>query len=178
LPHEPVGVQPHTFEAPQVIPAAHVPHGSIPPQPSGMAPQFLWSAAQVVGVQPQTRGVPPPPQVSGAVQLPQGMRPPQPSSTVPQLLVPHEPVGTQPQTLAALQVMPAAHVPQSSIPPQPSETCPQFLPSAEQVYGAQPPPSGESGAPSPDSEIALPSGVVSLGPTPVASSLPPSGAGT
>jgi hypothetical protein len=33
-----------------------------------MLPQFLFCAAQVVGVQPQTPGVPPPPHVCGALQ--------------------------------------------------------------------------------------------------------------
>jgi hypothetical protein len=34
-----------------------------------MSPQFLPCAAHVVGVQPQTPGVPPPPQVWGSVQV-------------------------------------------------------------------------------------------------------------
>jgi hypothetical protein len=41
-----------------------VPHWSVFPQPSLIAPQFLPWAEQVVGVQavpPQTLGVPPPP---------------------------------------------------------------------------------------------------------------------
>src|SRR5207249_2540310 len=37
-------------------------------QVSGQVPQVLFSARQVVGVQPQTPGIPPPPQVSGAMQ--------------------------------------------------------------------------------------------------------------
>jgi hypothetical protein len=46
----------------------HVPHVSVPPQPSGADPQ-CWPAGQVVaGVQPQTPGVPPPPHVCGATQ--------------------------------------------------------------------------------------------------------------
>jgi hypothetical protein len=41
---------------------------SIPPQPSGIVPHVAFCAAQVVGVQPQTIGVPPPPHVCGGVQ--------------------------------------------------------------------------------------------------------------
>jgi hypothetical protein len=76
-----VGVHPHTFATPppaQLCGAAHVPHASVPPQPSAIAPQFLPCAAQVVGVQPQTFAAPLPPQVLGAVhsafvqQLPGG----------------------------------------------------------------------------------------------------------
>jgi hypothetical protein len=49
-----------------------MPHdGMVPPQPSLIEPQFAFWAAQVVLVQPQALGVPPPPQVSGAVQPPQ-----------------------------------------------------------------------------------------------------------
>jgi hypothetical protein len=63
------GVGPQTFgvpPAPQVSPVPHVPQESTELQPSLMVPQFLPSAAQVVGVQgpvPQTFGVPAPPQV-------------------------------------------------------------------------------------------------------------------
>ena len=41
----------------------------LPPQPSGIEPQFLPWAAHEVGVQPQRLGVPPPPQVCGADYL-------------------------------------------------------------------------------------------------------------
>jgi hypothetical protein len=51
-----------------------------------MVPQFLPSAAQVVGVQPQTLGVPPPPQLWFPEQVPQLIEPPQPSEMVPQFL--------------------------------------------------------------------------------------------
>jgi hypothetical protein len=50
--------------------ALQLPHPSVLPQPSGIDPQVLPWAAQVVGVQPHKPGVPPPPQVSGGVQLP------------------------------------------------------------------------------------------------------------
>ena len=48
--------------------ASHVPQVSVPPQLFGIDPQVAPSAAQVVGVQPQTPGVPPPPQVSSPAQ--------------------------------------------------------------------------------------------------------------
>ena len=49
-----VGVQPQTLGAPpppQVWDPAQAPHSSVPPQPSGMAPQSFPWAAQVVGAQ-------------------------------------------------------------------------------------------------------------------------------
>jgi hypothetical protein len=48
---------------PQVRPGMHVPQLSIPPQLSENVPQVAPRAGQVVGVQPQTLGMPPPPQV-------------------------------------------------------------------------------------------------------------------
>lgn len=54
----------------------------MPPQPSGGVPQVMPSAAQVVFVQPQTFGVPPPPHVSVPEHEPQSMVPPQPSEIV------------------------------------------------------------------------------------------------
>jgi hypothetical protein len=51
-----------------------------------MDPQFLFSALQVVLVQPHTFWVPPPPQLSGAAQAPQLRLPPQPSEMDPQFL--------------------------------------------------------------------------------------------
>ena len=56
-----------------------MPQLRVPPQPSATEPQFLPSAAQLVGVQPQTLAVPPPPQVWGEVHVPQLRVPPQPS---------------------------------------------------------------------------------------------------
>jgi hypothetical protein len=43
---------------------------SVPAQPSGIDPHERPSSSQLVAVQPQTSGVPPPPQVSGAAQSP------------------------------------------------------------------------------------------------------------
>jgi hypothetical protein len=63
-----------------------VPQDSEPPQPLETLPQFLPSAAQVVGVHPHTFAVPLPPQVCGVVQVPQFKLPPQPSGTLPQFL--------------------------------------------------------------------------------------------
>src|SRR5262249_35382375 len=54
---------------PHVCGAVQTPQVSVPPQPSGIVPQFFPWAAQVVGVQtPQTFATPPPPHVCGAVQ--------------------------------------------------------------------------------------------------------------
>jgi hypothetical protein len=63
VPHDPVGVQPHTPEVPHVVPAAHVPHDNVPPHPSGQLPHVLPSVVQLVGVHPHTFGTPPPPHV-------------------------------------------------------------------------------------------------------------------
>jgi len=52
----------------QTWPVLQVPQFSVPPHLSEMVPQLTPWAAQVVGVQPQTPGVPPPPQVCGAAQ--------------------------------------------------------------------------------------------------------------
>ena len=49
-----VGVQPHTFGVPlppQLLGAMQLPQSRAPPQPSGMKPQSLPCAEQVVGVQ-------------------------------------------------------------------------------------------------------------------------------
>ena len=78
---------PGVLVPPQTCGEVQLPHASQLPQPSGIAPQFLPCAAQVVGVHgPQTFGIPPPPQLCGAVQLPQVNVCPQPSEIVPQFL--------------------------------------------------------------------------------------------
>jgi hypothetical protein len=51
-------------------------------------PQFLPSAAHVVGLQPHTPGVPLPPHVWNPLHVPHEIVPPQPSSCVPQLWPP------------------------------------------------------------------------------------------
>jgi hypothetical protein len=108
----------------------------------GIEPQFLPWAAHVVGVQPQTLGVPAPPQVFVPVQEPQGRVPPQPLEIEPQFLPwAAQVVGVQPQTLAAPappQVLGPVQAPHSSVPPQPLGIEPQFLPWAAQVVGVQP----------------------------------------
>ena len=74
---------------PQLSVPLQLPHWSVLPQPSLIAPQFLPWAAQVVGVQvpaPQTLGVPPPPQVWPEPQLPHDSVAPQPSLMLPQFL--------------------------------------------------------------------------------------------
>src|SRR5262249_29787828 len=99
---------------------------SVPPQPSGIVPQFLPCAAQVVGVQaPQTLAL----QTWGAVQTPQVSVPPQPSGIVPQFLacathvvgthagggtlasVPRQRVWLAPQVSRRSTVLPAAAAP-------------------------------------------------------------------
>src|SRR5262250_261888 len=98
-------MMPQTFATPpppQVCGAVQAPQVSVPPQPSGIVPQFFPCAAQVVGVQvPQTFAVPPPPQVSGAVQAPQVSVPPQPPGIVTQFFpCAAQVVGVQTGTLA------------------------------------------------------------------------------
>jgi hypothetical protein len=66
-------VQPQTFGTlgsppPHVSGATHAPQSIVLPHPSGIVPQFLPWATQVVGVQPQAPFVPPPPHVSWPVQ--------------------------------------------------------------------------------------------------------------
>ena len=68
----------------------------------------MWSALQLVAVQPHTPGVPPPPHDCGAVHEPQSIFPPQPSSAEPQLLLPHA-------TVFVLAVHP--HAPTVPAPP-------------------------------------------------------------
>jgi hypothetical protein len=116
-----VGVQPQTLAAPapaHVSGAVQEPHESMPPQPSGIDPQFFPWAAQVVGVQPQTFAVPAPPHVAGAVHEPHETTDPQPSLIEPQLVpspahvfgthgaLPHTFGPPPPQT-------PASHAPQA-----------------------------------------------------------------
>jgi hypothetical protein len=89
-----VGVHPHTFAVPapsHEFGAVHEPQSSVPPQPSGMLPQFLPCATHVVGVHPHLLAVPPPPHVWGAVHPGQSSVPPHPSDFFPQSLVPHVP---------------------------------------------------------------------------------------
>jgi len=77
----------------------------VPPQPLGIDPQLASCAAQVVGVQPQTFGLPPPPQVLGAMQVPQlSVSPQSPSGIVPQFAP------------AAVQVVGVQHVPNKARP--------------------------------------------------------------
>ena len=129
-------VQPHTFGVPppaQVFGAEQVPQLSDPPQPSGIVPQFLPWAVQVVGVQPQTLDTPPPPQVCGLEHVPQLSDPVQPSDMLPQFLpCAAQVVGVQgagPHTFGVVppQILGDVHEPQFREPPQPSGIVPQFL---------------------------------------------------
>ena len=79
----------HDWLVKQIWPLGQVPQSSVPLQPSEMLPHVLPWAAQLVGVQPQTLGVPglPPPQLFGAAQAPQFRSgPPQPFGMLPQFL--------------------------------------------------------------------------------------------
>lgn len=106
-----------------------------------MVPHPAPASAQVLGVHPQTLGVPPPPQVSGTLQVPQLSWCPHPSSTVPQV------APRSAQVLAAHPQMfglpPPPQVcglwqdPQSSNVPHPSEVLPQVAASSSQVRGWQ-----------------------------------------
>src|SRR5262249_28411274 len=140
-------VMPQTFATPpppQVCGAVQTPQVSVPPQPSGIVPQFVPCAAPASRVQvPQTFAAPPPPQVSGAVQRPQVSVPPQPSGIVPQFFpCAAQVVGVQvPQTFAVPpppQVSGAVQTPQVSVPPQPSAVVPQLCPCAAHVVGVEP----------------------------------------
>jgi hypothetical protein len=78
----------------QVVPAQHPAHPvqvSVSPHPSDSVPHVWFCAAQVVGVQPQTPGVPPPPQVSGVVQVQVPPHPLLTSQTSPAQLGTHGP---------------------------------------------------------------------------------------
>ena len=92
----------HTLATQTLLP----PQASLPQrmtllQPSGMRPQSLPSAAQVVGVQPHELASVPPPQLLGQSHEPQSSMPPQPSEAGPQLLPSAaQVVGVQPHTLA------------------------------------------------------------------------------
>jgi len=132
-----------------------LPHWSVAPQPSLIAPQFLPWALHVVGVHagaPHTLGVPPPPQVWPEPQVPHCRTELQPSLIVPQFFPwAAQVVGEQlptPQTFAVPpppQLWPEPQVPQLTLPPQPSGMLPQFWPGPHAVRGVQlPPPSGVS----------------------------------
>jgi hypothetical protein len=78
-----MGVQPQTLARPpppHVWGELHEPQFKLPPHPSGMVPQFLPWAAQVVGWQMQTLL----PHIRPAPQAPQSSVLPQPSERVPQ----------------------------------------------------------------------------------------------
>jgi hypothetical protein len=113
--------------------AAHVPQSIMPPQPSGIVPQFLFSAEHLTGVHPHSAGVPPPPQVCGKVHPGQVMWPPQPSDTVS----PHWP-GVQSAGVNGTHALHGAGAPPSagphwSMPPHPSGIDPQVTPIWTQV---------------------------------------------
>jgi hypothetical protein len=97
--------EPHTFGSPappqvspggQVAPPSFGPHGTRPPQPSAMLPQFIGMPPLVTqtvlafagthaATPPHSLAVPPPPQLWGATHVTHGagMSPPQPSACCP-----------------------------------------------------------------------------------------------
>jgi len=90
-----VHVAPHTLGVPpppHVCGALHVPQLSVPPQPSGIDPQFLPCAAHVVGVHGRVQVLFV--QTWPLGQEPQLRVPPQPLPIEPQLPVMHT-AGTQ-----------------------------------------------------------------------------------
>src|SRR5260221_14691121 len=105
----------------------------MPPQPSGIVPQFLPCIVQVVGMHPHLVGMPPPPQDFGSVQVfVQVKTLPHPSEIEPhsapseahvfgtQGVAPHRFGPAPPHTSAPVQAL------QSSMPPQPSGIVPQL----------------------------------------------------
>jgi hypothetical protein len=96
------------------------------PQPMSMVPQFLPSAAQVVGMHtPHTFAVPPPPHVStGTI------------TTLPSAAASSS-VAASPVAAPASEVV--EQVPQFCIMPQPMSKVPQFFPCAAQVVGMHTP---------------------------------------
>ncbi len=172
LPHQfpphPTGVQPHTFAVPappHELGLVQLPQLMVPPQRSGIDPQFLPSTEHEVGAQPHSPVTPAPPQVSGRVQPPQLIAPPQPSRRTPQALGPRSEqfIGVHPHSPGAVpppQVSGPVQPLQSIIEPQPSGCIPQaFWLMPAQVTGVQPSP--------------LLPGSPSIGASPIASPPPP-----
>jgi hypothetical protein len=75
-----VGAQTHWLLALHCWPDGHVPHGSVPPQPSLIEPQNAFCAWQVVGTHVHLLFT----HVLPCVHAPQLTVPPQPSLAVPQ----------------------------------------------------------------------------------------------
>src|SRR5204863_6355488 len=71
---------------PQVRPVVQLPQLRMPPQPSGIWPQFLPTPPQLRRVQPQTFFLPPPPPAPSVPHDPQSSTPAQPPETRPQFL--------------------------------------------------------------------------------------------
>jgi len=126
----------------------HLPHASVPPQPSDTEPQLSPSAAHVVGVQPHWFGTPEPPHICPDGHAPQLRVPPQPSGAEPHVSPRPAHVfavhGVFPQTFpvppARLeQISPLGHIPQLRTPPQPSEIVPHCEFVAAHVVGAPEP---------------------------------------
>src|SRR3954469_24300006 len=121
-----------TPHPPQVSPCAQLPQINLPPQPSGMEPQFLPCVSQVVFTHAHWPSTHEP-----ALQVPHISEPPQPSAMEPHTLpCASHVIGAQVHA-PSLQTRSARQVGQLSVPPQPSGQLPQALPSESQVAGVQ-----------------------------------------
>ena len=124
--------------------ALQPPQFKTPPHGSGTVPHCTPIESQVLDLQPQRIGLPPPPHVSGSVQLPHVSVPEQPSLTVPhsapssahvfgvQGVEPHLPGPAPPHNV------PVGHAGQVISCPQPFCATPHSMPSSAHVFGWQP----------------------------------------
>ena len=123
------GVLPQRFgpSPPQNAGAVQALQSIMPPQPSGIIPQFAFFDPHVAGVQAHLFGTPPPPHVLvGSRHVPQSIMCPHPSAIMPHSAAAWGHVtGVQPHFL---DMPPPPHVsgltqrPHSMVPPQLSET--------------------------------------------------------
>jgi hypothetical protein len=141
---------PQTFAEPpppHVRPDPQSPQWMVPPQPSGMSPQFFPAGQAFRGVHcvnPHVLATPPPPHVP-VVQAGHVSTFPQPSPVCPhsmpccsqlsalQLTVPHLYAAPPPPHVPEVQ---GPHV---TVPPQPSGSVPHSAPRAAHVFGVQTP---------------------------------------
>jgi hypothetical protein len=121
------------------MPGTQTPQLMVPPQPSGIVPQLKPAGHAVIGVHPQTLGVPPPAHVWGDAQDGPQSSAGQPTTVgwyVPQLSPGGHDVGQGPgvhNVPLALQAEPTGQVPQWTTPPQPSGALPQTWPAGQVV---------------------------------------------
>jgi hypothetical protein len=130
----------------QVKPVAQLPpsppHVTVPPQPSGMVPQFSGAGQAVSGTHVQTLSV----HVSPVGQVPASLpqvsvgQPATPGLNVPQLSPSGHDVGQPVMHCVplALHTVPDGQVPQLIVPLQPSGAVPQIWPAGQVVIGRHP----------------------------------------